>query len=56
MNIYEILGISLIYDSSSILYIIGSKIDVEQDQISSQFVVLNNNAKGVCGCGKSFLL
>ena len=41
-------------DGSSILYLIGSRMDWKEDDFTAGFVFENPNAKGACGCGESF--
>ena len=41
-------------DAASILYLIGSVMDWNEDDFASGFVFQNPNAKGQCGCGESF--
>ena len=41
-------------DSASVLYLIGSTMDWQEDDFTAGFVFDNPNAKGACGCGESF--
>jgi iron-sulfur cluster assembly protein len=41
-------------DGASILYLIGSVMDWQEDDFTAGFVFQNPNAKGQCGCGESF--
>ena len=41
-------------DGSSILYLIGSRMDWVEDDFAAGFTFENPNAKGSCGCGESF--
>ena len=41
-------------DGASILYLLGSKMDWQEDDFAAGFVFENPNAKGQCGCGESF--
>jgi iron-sulfur cluster assembly protein len=41
-------------DGGSILYLIGSTMDWQEDDFTAGFVFNNPNAKGQCGCGESF--
>ena len=41
-------------DGSSILYLVGSIMDWNEDDFAAGFVFDNPNAKGACGCGESF--
>jgi iron-sulfur cluster assembly protein len=41
-------------DGSSVLYLIGSRMDWTEDDFAAGFTFENPNAKGQCGCGESF--
>jgi len=41
-------------DAASVLYLIGSTMDWQEDDFIAGFVFSNPNAKGSCGCGESF--
>ncbi len=41
-------------DAASVLYLIGSVMDWNEDDFTAGFVFTNPNAKGSCGCGESF--
>jgi iron-sulfur cluster assembly protein len=41
-------------DSASVLYLIGSTMDWQEDDFAAGFVFDNPNATGSCGCGESF--
>ena len=41
-------------DGASVLYLIGSTMDWQDDDFTAGFVFQNPNAKGSCGCGESF--
>ena len=43
-----------VVDSTSMLYIAGTKIDWREEVFGSQFEITNPNATGGCGCGESF--
>lgn len=44
----------LYIDGASVLYLVGSTMDWQEDDFSAGFVFNNPNAKGACGCGESF--
>ena len=50
----ERLGVSLLIDSMSYQYLVGSEIDFKDDLEGAQFVIRNPNAVTTCGCGSSF--
>lgn len=41
-------------DSASVMYLIGSTMDWQDDDFTAGFVFNNPNATGACGCGESF--
>ena len=41
-------------DGASVLYLIGSTMDWQEDDFTAGFTFVNPNAKGACGCGESF--
>ncbi len=41
-------------DAASVLYLIGSTMDWQEDDFTAGFVFDNPNATGSCGCGESF--
>lgn len=47
-------GVSMLIDSMSYAYLIGSEVDYKEDLQGAQFVVTNPNASTTCGCGNSF--
>ena len=47
-------GGTFFVDGASILYLIGSTMDWQEDDFAAGFVFANPNAKGACGCGESF--
>jgi iron-sulfur cluster insertion protein len=49
-------GVTLVVDSLSYQYLLGSEIDYVEDLQGAQFVVSNPNAAATCGCGNSFAI
>ncbi len=47
-------GGTFFIDGASVLYLIGSTMDWQEDDFTAGFVFANPNAKGSCGCGESF--
>ena len=47
-------GASVLIDSVSLVYVLGSEIDFVDDLIGAQFKINNPNATASCGCGTSF--
>ena len=49
-------GGTLYIDGASVLYLVGSVMDWQEDDFTAGFVFENPNAKGACGCGESFMV
>lgn len=47
-------NISVLVDSLSYQYLVGSTVDYEEGLAGSRFIVSNPNATTTCGCGASF--
>jgi len=47
-------GVTMLVDSMSLLYVIGSEVDFVEDLVGASFQVKNPNATASCGCGTSF--
>jgi iron-sulfur cluster insertion protein len=47
-------GIKVVVDVISSQYLEEATLDYKEEPFSSQFVILNPNAKSTCGCGSSF--
>jgi iron-sulfur cluster assembly protein len=47
-------GGTFFIDGASVLYLVGSTMDWEEDDFVAGFTFVNPNAKGACGCGESF--
>lgn len=43
-------------DGASVLYLVGSIMDWQEDDFTAGFTFENPNAKGACGCGESFMV
>jgi iron-sulfur cluster assembly protein len=50
----ESLGVKIVVDPKSALYVSGSKLDFSDDLQNGGFQVTNPNAASSCSCGKSF--
>ncbi|MDF2446402.1 MAG: iron--sulfur cluster insertion protein erpA [Moraxellaceae bacterium] len=46
--------VTMVVDSMSIQYLMGSEVDYSEGLQGSQFLVKNPNASSTCGCGSSF--
>ena len=49
-------GGTFFIDGGSVLYLIGSTMDWQEDDFTAGFVFQNPNATGSCGCGESFTI
>ncbi|GJL97283.1 MAG: hypothetical protein DHS20C06_11000 [Hyphobacterium sp.] len=49
-------GVTIVVDSTSLLFLLGSEIDWDVSPISSKFVFRNPNETDACGCGESVTL
>jgi iron-sulfur cluster insertion protein len=47
-------GVTMLVDSMSLLYLMGSEVDFVEDLVGASFQVVNPNASSSCGCGSSF--
>lgn len=46
--------VTMVVDSMSIQYLVGSEVDYSEGLQGSQFLIKNPNATSTCGCGSSF--
>ena len=53
-EIVEDRGVRVVVDSKALMFIVGMEMDYVDNEIKSEFVFNNPNAKGTCGCGESF--
>ena len=53
-EVVEDKGVTVVIDSSAVMFLLGSEMDYQDDQFNSGFVFRNPNEKGRCGCGESF--
>eukprot|EP01091_Cochliopodium_minus_P012044 TRINITY_DN3564_c0_g1_i3.p1 TRINITY_DN3564_c0_g1~~TRINITY_DN3564_c0_g1_i3.p1 ORF type:complete len:139 (-),score=17.23 TRINITY_DN3564_c0_g1_i3:19-435(-) len=47
-------GIDIYIDPRALMYVIGTKMDYLEGDLSSEFIFENPNAENSCGCGESF--
>jgi iron-sulfur cluster assembly accessory protein len=47
-------GLKVYVEPMALMNVIGTTMDFVDDEMSSEFVFLNPNSKGECGCGESF--
>ena len=51
---FEMLGVPVVIDKRSLLYLDGVTVDFHDDLNKRGFSISNPQAKGTCGCGSSF--
>ena len=47
-------GLQIFIEPMALMNIIGTTMDFVDDEMSSEFIFINPNSKGECGCGESF--
>ncbi|KAK9807810.1 hypothetical protein WJX72_010076 [[Myrmecia] bisecta] len=47
-------GVRILIEPAALMHVVGTKMDFVEDRIRSEFVFINPNSKGECGCGESF--
>ena len=53
-EVVEERGVRVVIDKKALLFVVGTEMDFVDNEIKSEFVFNNPNAKGTCGCGESF--
>ncbi|KAL3634329.1 hypothetical protein CASFOL_021383 [Castilleja foliolosa] len=48
-------GVKILIDPKALMHVIGTQMDFVDDKLRSEFIFINPNSKGQCGCGESFL-
>ncbi|XP_011032875.1 PREDICTED: iron-sulfur assembly protein IscA-like 1, mitochondrial [Populus euphratica] len=48
-------GVKILIDPKALMHVIGTKMDFFDDKLRSEFVFINPNSQGQCGCGESFM-
>ncbi|KMT16359.1 hypothetical protein BVRB_3g055060 [Beta vulgaris subsp. vulgaris] len=54
-EVVEDKGVKILIDPKALMHVIGTKMDFIDDKLRSEFVFINPNSKGQCGCGESFV-
>ncbi|GFR40377.1 hypothetical protein Agub_g926 [Astrephomene gubernaculifera] len=47
-------GVRILIEPAALMHVLGTKMDFVEDKLRQEFVFINPNAKGTCGCGESF--
>lgn len=53
-EVVEAGDVNVVIDPKAVIYLIGTEIGYEVEQLKSGFTFTNPNKKGECGCGDSF--
>ncbi|MEM7017580.1 MAG: iron-sulfur cluster assembly protein IscA [Pseudomonadota bacterium] len=53
-EIFESLGVKVVIDAKSLLYLDGTELDYGREGLNEGFKFNNPNIKDECGCGESF--
>ncbi|KAG2429625.1 hypothetical protein HXX76_010857 [Chlamydomonas incerta] len=53
-EVVEDKGVRIIIEPQALMHVLGTKMDYVKDDLRQEFVFVNPNAKGTCGCGESF--
>eukprot|EP00347_Sterkiella_histriomuscorum_P002123 403369383 len=53
-EVVEDKGVRVVVDKKALMFVVGTEMDFVDNEIKSEFVFNNPNAKGHCGCGESF--
>ncbi|XP_051148086.1 iron-sulfur assembly protein IscA-like 1, mitochondrial [Andrographis paniculata] len=48
-------GVKILIDPKALMHVIGTKMDFVDDKLRSEFIFINPNSTGQCGCGESFM-
>ncbi|KAL2549074.1 iron-sulfur assembly protein IscA-like 1 [Forsythia ovata] len=48
-------GVKILIDPKALMHVLGTKMDFVDDKLRSEFIFINPNSKGQCGCGESFM-
>lgn len=47
--------VRVLIDPKALMHVVGTKMDFVEDRLKSEFIFINPNSKGECGCGESFM-
>ncbi|OWM64056.1 iron-sulfur assembly protein IscA-like 1, mitochondrial [Punica granatum] len=48
-------GVKILIDPKALMHVIGTEMNFVDDKLRPEFVFINPNSKGQCGCGESFM-
>ena len=55
-EVVEDKGVKLLIDPTAVMFLLGTEMDFQTDQLRSGFVFNNPNQTSACGCGESVML
>jgi iron-sulfur cluster assembly protein len=55
-EVIELGDVKVFVDPGAVMFLLGSCMDVEEDDLGWKFIFSNPNEKGRCGCGMSFFV
>ncbi len=53
-EVVECDGVRVLIDPKAIIFLVGTEMDYEENELEAGFKFINPNEKGRCGCGESF--
>lgn len=53
-ELVEAHGVRILIEPNALMKVVGTRLDYHQDKLKSEFVFMNPNVVGMCGCGESF--
>ncbi|CAA7041771.1 unnamed protein product [Microthlaspi erraticum] len=54
-EVVEEKGVKILVEPKALMHVIGTTMDFIDDKLRSEFVFINPNSQGQCGCGESFM-
>ncbi|CAN0914097.1 Iron-sulfur assembly protein IscA-like 1, mitochondrial, partial [Linum grandiflorum] len=54
-EVVEEKGVKVLIEPKALMHVIGTKMDFVDDKLRSEFIFINPNSEGQCGCGESFM-
>ncbi|KAH7854501.1 hypothetical protein Vadar_014551 [Vaccinium darrowii] len=54
-EVVEDKGVKILIDPKALMHVIGTQMDFVDDKLRSEFIFINPNSRGQCGCGESFM-
>jgi len=54
-EVVEDKDVKILIDPKALMHVIGTQMDFVDDKLRSEFIFINPNSKGQCGCGESFM-